>query len=143
MSFKSFSLHVQKLTRRTLQVKRDSLSIHHQTGASRDIRGGYKTMTNHPNRSKAKRITWRRENGGSLTALLPNGQEWTFSRPGGGYVYCDFGSARNHGTLGKQICYGGGLRGSTISERSDAAFERAVKKWLADYRRDDPNFEWC
>lgn len=39
------------------------------------------------------------------------------------------------GTLGKQICYGGGLRGSTIEADSDDEFVRVVKKWLADYRR--------
>lgn len=93
--------------------------------------------------TKAKRITWRREITGSLTAVLPNGEEWTFSRPGGGYVYCDFGKSKWTGTLGKQICHGGGLRGSTISASDDGAFEKAVKKWMALYRRDDPDFEWC
>jgi hypothetical protein len=100
-------------------------------------------MTNHPNRGRAKRIAWRIESDRSMTALLPNGQEWTFSRPGGGYVYCDFGSSMKNGTLGTQICYGGGTRGSTISESDAASFQKAVKKWMADYRRDDTNFEWC
>jgi hypothetical protein len=99
-------------------------------------------MTSHPNRSKAKRIVWRRHSNGWLTAALPNGHEWTFSRPGGGYVYCDLGRHGANGTLGGQICYGGGLRGSTISVGSDDAFERAVKKWLADYRRHDPDFDF-
>jgi hypothetical protein len=94
-------------------------------------------MTNHPNRASANRIKWRRENSGSLTAVWPNGDEWTFSRPGGGYVYCDFGSARRSGTLGRQICHGGGTRGSTISASDPVAFEKAIKKWLADYRRHD------
>lgn len=94
-------------------------------------------MTNHPNRSTATRIKWRTETSGSLTAIWPDGEEWTFSRPSGGYVYCDFGKASAHGTLGKQICYGGGLRGSTVEERDDAAFVKQVKKWLADYRRNE------
>lgn len=102
-------------------------------------------MTNHPNRSRAKRVTWTRHKVGmyaALTATLPNGQEWTFSRPGGGYVYCDFGKSKWFGTLGKQVCYGGGLRGSTLSAGDDASFEKAVKRWLADYRRNDPDFDF-
>lgn len=96
-------------------------------------------MTNHPNRASANRIKWRRENSGSMTAVWPDGAEWTFSRPGGGYVYCDFGNARRSGTLGQQICYGGGTRGSTISADTQEQFEAAVKKWLASYRRNDDN----
>lgn len=96
-------------------------------------------MTNHPNRGARSRIRWVRETTGSLTAIWPEGsyhagEEWTFSRPGRGYVYCDFGRAENSGTLGRQICYGGSTMGTTISE-DDAGFEKAVKKWLADYRR--------
>lgn len=92
-------------------------------------------MTNHPNRSASTRIKWRQEWTGSLTAIWPNGDEWTFSRPGGGYVYCDFGSAKRSGTLGRQICYGGGTMGGTVHETTDAGFIKAVKKWLADHRR--------
>ncbi|MCC7251036.1 hypothetical protein [Hyphomicrobium sp.] len=94
-------------------------------------------MANHPNRSPANRIMWRRELSGSLTAVWPDGREWTFSRPGKGYVYCDFGNGRNSGTLGRQICYGGSTSGNTVHEMNGAAFEKAVKKWLADYRRTD------
>lgn len=92
-------------------------------------------MTNHPNRAPAKRIKWRSGTTGALIATMPDGTEWVFSRPGGGYVYCDFGSARSSGTLGSQICYGGRTRGNTIHETDAADFERAVKKWMADYRR--------
>lgn len=98
-------------------------------------------MTNHPNRSTVKRIKWREEYSGALTAIWPNGDEWTFSRPGGGYVYCDFGRASQTGTLGKQLCYGGGLRGNTVYEKDDAAFERETKKWLATWRRDNADRE--
>lgn len=97
-------------------------------------------MTNHPNRATANRIKWRKTGRGALIATLPNGDEWCFSRPGGGYVFCDMGRDDLGGTLGKQICYGGDLSGSTIHERDDEAFAKAVKKWLADYRRDDNNF---
>jgi hypothetical protein len=96
-------------------------------------------MANHPNRSAAKRVKWERGHFGSMTAIMPDGAEWTFSRPGGGYVYCDFGSAKRSGTLGSQICYGGSTRGSTVHERDQEGFERAVKKWLADHRRHDDN----
>lgn len=83
------------------------------------------------------RIKWKREYG-YLTAIWPDGREWTFSRPGGGYVYCDFGDPRKTGTLGTQICYGGGTRGNTICVRGDGdEWVKECKKWLADYRRDD------
>lgn len=94
-------------------------------------------MTNHPNRSASNLIKWRRTTRGSLIATWPNGDEWIFSRPGGGYVYCDLGSRHRSGTLGIQICRGGHTTGSTIYETDDAAFEKAVKKWLADYRRNE------
>lgn len=86
-----------------------------------------------------KQIKWRNEPSGSLTVIWPYGtshagEEWTFSRPGGGYVYCDFGKSAWTGTLGKQICHGGGLMGTTILARDDDYFTRVVKKWLADYR---------
>lgn len=83
------------------------------------------------------RMKWKRDEiTGSLTAIWPNGEEWTFSRPGKGYVYCDMGRDDRNGTLGSQICYGGGFRGGTIHERGQESFEREVKKWLADYRKD-------
>lgn len=90
-------------------------------------------MTNHPNRSAAKRMKWKHEYG-YLTAIWPDGREWTFSRPGRGYVYCDFGNPRRPGTLGTQICYGGGTRGNTIHNTTDGWVDDC-KKWLADYRR--------
>lgn len=81
-------------------------------------------------------MRWKREITGSLTAIWPNGDEWTFSRPGGGYVYCDMGKIQASGTRGSQICYGGRLRGNTISERNAEDFEREVKQWLAAYRKE-------
>lgn len=94
-------------------------------------------MTSHPNRSAARRIKWRQELSGSMTAIWPDGDEWTFSRPGKGYVYCDFGKSSRSGTLGRQICYGGSTMGNTIHETDSASFQKAVKRWLADYRRDE------
>lgn len=66
--------------------------------------------------------------------------ELTFSRPGGYYVYCDMGERRNHGTLGKQICRGGRLSGSTIAYGGDDPKElrRIAHNWLrARARKDD------
>lgn len=80
------------------------------------------------------RTKWTRETTGSLTAILPDGREFCFSRPGGGYVYCDMGDPMMSGTLGKQICYGGDTMGNTVHESDDADFEREVKKWLRQYR---------
>lgn len=81
------------------------------------------------------RTKWTRSNFGPLTATLPNGEEWTFSRPGGGYVYCDFGRDGRNGTLGKQIYYGGDTRGNPISCDTQEEFETAVKRWYAVARR--------
>jgi hypothetical protein len=95
---------------------------------------------NRGDRDMAKRIKWTR---GILRdtwiAHFPEGDEregeqWVFSRPSGGYVYCDMGRDDAPGTLGKQICYGGGLRGPTVYERDDDAFEKEVKKWLRQHR---------
>lgn len=81
-------------------------------------------------------IRWKKGHVGrymSLTAVLPNKEEWTFSRPGGGHIYCDKGQARNTGILGAQICYGGGFRGDTISASNDEEFEREVKAWMRHF----------
>jgi hypothetical protein len=57
----------------------------------------------------------------------------TFSRPGTGYVYIDFGG--RPGTLGLQICYGGHLLGNTITYRGDdeAGFEKLCRNWWKQY----------
>lgn len=81
------------------------------------------------------RTRWTHDTAGFLTAHLPDGREMTFSRPGGGYVYCDMGDPRLTGTLGRQICVGGGLQGRTISEASVEGFVAACKRWLRQYRQ--------
>lgn len=60
----------------------------------------------------------------------------TFSRPQRYYVYIDF-DGRHPGTLGRQICRGGNLLGSTITFESDnaTAFSRMCKKWWKQYLR--------
>lgn len=58
--------------------------------------------------------------------------ELTFSRPGSRYIYCDMGVARDHGTLGRQICRGGGVHGSTLgySGNDEREFCKICRNWL-------------
>lgn len=67
----------------------------------------------------------------TLTIKTKNHGNQTFFVPDhGGYVRLETGT--NHGTLGKQICYGGGFRGNTIT--ADAATLPAVaRQWLSQY----------
>ena len=51
----------------------------------------------------------------------------------GGYVRII--TAENPGTLGDQICRGGGFYGSTIAAHTEVGFKRLCRGWLADYRR--------
>ena len=63
------------------------------------------------------------------------GREFSFFMPdGGGYVRLE--RSANHGTLGTQICYGGGFRGNTIRCDDDAEFKREVRRWYRDYIAD-------
>lgn len=74
----------------------------------------------------------------STYTLKSEGQEITFSNIGSaGYVYCDMGNRRNHGTLGRQICKGGRFTGSTLTA-SDDDLPRVVRNWLKAYYRDTP-----
>jgi hypothetical protein len=59
-----------------------------------------------------------------------------FTGNGTNYVFVDING--QPGTLGKQICDGGGLMGSTISCRSTrpSDFEKLCKKWWRNYLRD-------
>lgn len=70
--------------------------------------------------------------------LKSEGKEITFSNLGrAGYVYCDMGSRKNHGTRGRQICKGGGFVGSTLTA-SDDDLPRVTRNWLKAYYRDMP-----
>lgn len=59
----------------------------------------------------------------------------TFSRPGSSYVYADFNG--QPGTLGNQICHGGGMMGSTITYdgSEQAEFEKICRNWFRAYLR--------
>ena len=70
--------------------------------------------------------------------LKSEGRVITFSNAGrDGYVYCDRGDPRAHGTLGRQICKRGGFAGSTLTA-SDDDLARVVRGWLKSYYRDTP-----
>jgi hypothetical protein len=63
------------------------------------------------------------------------GRTFTFSRPGGSYVFADLNG--QPGTLGRQICDGGATIGSTISYSGsdEATFERICRRWYRAYLR--------
>jgi len=68
--------------------------------------------------------------------------ELTFSRPGSRYIYCDMGVARDHGTLGRQICRGGKLAGATLMCSGDDTRElrRICQNWLRAKARGDDRY---
>lgn len=62
----------------------------------------------------------------------------TFSVPGGSFVYWDKGIPSHFGTLGQQICHGGGVMGVTVEfiqgrnesdEKAQARFEKLCRSW--------------
>lgn len=57
------------------------------------------------------------------------GQTLTFSRPGKAYIYVDING--ESGTLGRQICRGGSLMGSTIAYEGDdpEVFKQICRNW--------------
>ena len=57
------------------------------------------------------------------------GKEIEFSRPGNHYIYVDLNG--KPGSLGNQICYGGGCTGDTIgySGDDDEKFEKICRRW--------------
>ena len=58
-----------------------------------------------------------------------------FSGNGTCYVWVDLNN--QSGTLGNQICYGGSLRGVTITFRgTQEAFDRICRFWFKSYIRD-------
>jgi hypothetical protein len=52
----------------------------------------------------------------------------------GGYIRLERGA--NHGTLGTQICEGGGFRGATLCATPDT-FEQVVRRWWKQRMRDN------
>ena len=69
------------------------------------------------------RLTIKTRSHGDKTFFVPDH---------GGYVRLESGSS--HGTLGQQICYGGGFRGNTITADADS-LEIVARKWWKQYLR--------
>ena len=69
------------------------------------------------------------------------GKTITFSRPGTGYIYADLNG--NSGTLGKQLCEGGGTMGSTLSYsgEDEKEFAAICRRWYRAYAADQ--IEWA
>ena len=64
-------------------------------------------------------------------------KEVTFSIPGKSYIFVDLNG--QPGSLGNQICDGGGLTGSTISYwdgGSHEGFEKVCRAWFKKYLRE-------
>lgn len=65
------------------------------------------------------------------------GRTITFSRPGSSYIYADLNG--QPGTLGVQICRGGGTMGNTLSYDGDdqGQFDAICRRWYKSYIRDE------
>ena len=63
------------------------------------------------------------------------GRTLTFSVPGETYVYVDIND--REGSLGKQICHGGALSGSTLcaGKNNEEAFKRMCRNWYRSFLR--------
>ena len=103
-------------------------------------------MSNHPNRRAgnparnptaaevraARKATDRREIMARIIIKTRTEGEFTFWCPtGGGYVRLE--TEGRPGTLGQQICEGGGLMGSTL-EATEATLGDVARKWLRQRR---------
>ena len=56
------------------------------------------------------------------------------------YIYVDLNG--QPGTLGNQICKGGGLTGPTLEAYSEKDFLQTSKKWWKSYLRENPIIEF-
>lgn len=63
------------------------------------------------------------------------GRTITFSRPGKCYIFADLNE--REGTLGRQICYGGAVMGSTIGYwgEDEEQFKAICRTWYKQYIR--------
>lgn len=61
------------------------------------------------------------------------GRVITFSRPGNFYIFADLNGKA--GTLGNQICHGGGVIGSTIGYggEDEKEFQKICRRWYRAY----------
>jgi len=66
-------------------------------------------------------------------------REFSFFMPdNGGYVRLEDGA--NHGTLGRQICHGGGFQGSTIYCSDEDDFRDECRHWYRSFMRAQDRF---
>ena len=63
-----------------------------------------------------------------------HGDQTFFVASNGGYVRLERGN--NHGTLGKQICYGGSFYGSTVTA-TEATLGTEARKWWKHYLKNE------
>lgn len=63
-----------------------------------------------------------------------HGDKTFFVPDQGGYVRLEMG--QNHGTLGRQICHGGGFRGNTITAQPDT-LEVEARRWWRQHLRNE------
>jgi hypothetical protein len=54
----------------------------------------------------------------------------------GGYIYLT--TEEKPGTMGRQICHGGGFSGSTLSASTEAGFKAQCRAWYRAYMRGNP-----
>lgn len=67
------------------------------------------------------------------------GETFNFWMPcDGGYIFLE--SERGGGTLGHQICEGGGFRGDTLSATPDT-FEATCRRWYRAHMKNHARFE--
>lgn len=54
-----------------------------------------------------------------------------------GYIYLEAEGRR--GTLGRQLCAGGGFMGNTLSANSESSFKKHCRSWYRAYMRNQTN----
>lgn len=71
-----------------------------------------------------------------ITIKTQSGRELEFSIPGKEYVRFNH-DGKSPGTLGKQICYGGGFIGATVSvtNKTEQALRAAAHLWIRQRRK--------
>ena len=75
------------------------------------------------------RFTIKTRNHGAKSFFVPDN---------GGYVRLE-DTGTNHGTLGRQICYGGGFYGNTVT--ADAgSLERKARRWWRQHLASERNW---
>lgn len=69
-----------------------------------------------------------------------NGTLDFFCPDNGGYIRLD-GRGANHGSMGRQICAGGGFGGSTLTA-TPATLEAVARRWYTAFRADQRKYDY-